>query len=50
LAFLRYSFLIWMRSARVLMNFNPQQTLRNNHLFFGFGKSSRMLRHSLLGP
>ena len=28
------------------MNFNPQQTLRNNHLFFGFGKSSRMLRHS----
>ena len=24
------------RSARVLMNFNPQQTLRNNHLFFGF--------------
>jgi hypothetical protein len=28
------------------MNFNPQQTLRNNHLFFGFGRSSRMLRHS----
>jgi hypothetical protein len=25
------------------MNCNPQQTLRNNHLFFGFTKSSRIV-------
>ena len=25
------------------MNFNPQQTLRNNHLFFGFSRSSRIV-------
>jgi hypothetical protein len=25
------------------VNFNPQQTLRNNHLFFGFTKSSRIV-------